>query len=171
MATRCCWPPDRLRGNRSAKVAQANLGQKIAGDGLGLGLRHLLHDDRAGHHVLQRRHVREEVELLEHHADTGAKARQVAAPRRGALVAEIDAAVTDLQRSGRRLFETIDAAQESGLRRSLTGRSRPRPGRDRPRATRRARPRPCRSSAQASALTITSPLLVNSAPPGGPPTG
>src|SRR5918993_1404827 len=97
----------------SADVTSSN--SMISGDGLGFGLRHLLHDDRAGHHVLQRRHVREEVELLEHHADAGAEARQLSAARHGVLGAEGDEPVADLQRAGRRLLQQIDAAQERRL--------------------------------------------------------
>ena len=115
--------------------------------------------------------MREQIELLEHHADAGAEARQVAAARRGALVAEIDAAVTDLQRAGRRLLEQVDAAQKVDLPQPdgpITTTTWPRStSSDTPR-TASTVPKLLR---RPSALTITSPLLVNARLQRGPPTG
>src|SRR3546814_4958935 len=43
---------------------------------LGLGLRHLAYPDRPERAVLQRRQVREQVEVLEHHADLAARSEE-----------------------------------------------------------------------------------------------
>jgi hypothetical protein len=58
IATRCCWPPESWPGYLF-----------VHGHHFRLPLRHLLHPDRRERAVLEDREMREEVEVLEHHAD------------------------------------------------------------------------------------------------------
>ena len=97
------------------EVGEADLGQQVTGDGFGLRFAHLLHDHRARHDVAERGHVGEEVELLEHHADAGTEAREIAAPGHRMAGSEVDGAVADPQRAGRGRLEQVDAAQEGRL--------------------------------------------------------
>jgi hypothetical protein len=61
--------------------------------------------------VAQRRHVRIEVEGLEHHADALARMVDV-----GARIEQVDA--VDHHAAGGRLLETVEAAQQGGLARA-----------------------------------------------------
>ena len=126
---------------------------------------------RAAHHVAERGHVREQVELLEHHADAGAK-RARSRPRGDGVPGAKSIAIAELQRAGRRLLEQVDAAQEGGLAAArwadhdhdLAAST----SSDTPRT-----PRRCRSSC-AGPRPRPSTLVASSgqrAPPGGPPTG
>ena len=72
MATRCCWPPESWPGYLFACSGIFTRRQVLHRDLLGLLLRHLLHPDRRERAVLQDGEVREEVEVLEHHADLAA---------------------------------------------------------------------------------------------------
>ncbi len=54
-----------------AFVGEVDLDQKLLGDGDGLVARHALHPKRRLDQVFQHRHVRPQIEVLEHHADVG----------------------------------------------------------------------------------------------------
>ncbi len=71
MATRCFWPPERNAGIDVLLVQEPDPAQQVQGDLAGLFAGLLLHGDGPFHHVLQHGHVREEVEVLEDHADLG----------------------------------------------------------------------------------------------------
>jgi hypothetical protein len=89
-----------------------------------LGLALAAHRAQRLHHVAERGHVREQVELLEHHADALAHARQlglvVAAPagiglaRRGAA----DRLARELDDAGARPLHEVEAAQQRALARA-----------------------------------------------------
>jgi hypothetical protein len=65
IATRCCWPPDSCAGYALPQTDPVQLLLRpVADDRLRLAAL-----DRRLHDVLQHRHVREEVEPLEDHAD------------------------------------------------------------------------------------------------------
>src|SRR5262249_43812645 len=98
MATRCCWPPDSparrwlgrggAGGGGGAEALERGVAQRR---GLGAALaRHFAQGER---HVAQRRHVRIEVERLEHHADVLAGMVDV-----GARVEHVDAGHLDRAR-------------------------------------------------------------------------
>ena len=102
-------------------VAEAHLLEQLERPRPRLLLAHALDLDRRLHDVLQRRHVREEVEALEHHADVAALRRHllvgevVQVPALLAVAHEVavdpDAAAVDR-------LELVDAAQERRLARA-----------------------------------------------------
>ena len=114
MATRCCWPPDGCAESDPGKVGKADLSQRSWAMTSASGLPSF-HDHRAGHDILQRRHMRKRSNCWNTMPMRPTEARQFAAVWHGTLVAEVDAAVADLQRARRRLFQEIDAAQEGRL--------------------------------------------------------
>ena len=99
MATRCCCPPDTDSVQQSLR--------RGVGDGFGGVL------DLSGreHDVLFHRQVREQVELLEHHADFLADFSQGfrVATLRGKLV------TVHHQLAGLELFQAVNAADEGGF--------------------------------------------------------
>jgi hypothetical protein len=114
MATRCFWPPESLRIHVGA-VCQAHLLQQFHRLRAGLCLGRAQHGDHAFHHVLQRRHVREQVEVLEHHAGAGAEGGQFTILGQARL-----AAVNSKWRSPMRTAlvghgQQVQAAQQGGL--------------------------------------------------------
>ena len=78
MATRCCWPPESWPGYFSACSGILTRVEVLHREPLGLGARHLLHPDRGQAQVVQDGQMREQVERLEHHADLGADAVDLA---------------------------------------------------------------------------------------------
>ena len=75
IATRCCWPPESSRRIGVDLVGEPDLGELLGRASARRVLRHFPFTVRQPFHdVLQRRHVREQVELLEHHADALAHA-------------------------------------------------------------------------------------------------
>ena len=72
IATRCCWPPESWPGYLLACSGILHPRQVLHRDLFRLLLRHLLHPDRRERAVLQDGEVREQVEVLEHHADLAA---------------------------------------------------------------------------------------------------
>ena len=82
MATRCCWPPESWSGMAASFSARPTRAKSCAGFGLAFVARAVEHVQRAGQHVFQHAHVREQVELLEDHA-------HAAAERRGACSAHV----------------------------------------------------------------------------------
>ena len=77
------------------------------------------HGAQALHDVAERRHVREQVELLEHHADALAHARE---PPRVALAvaagARADRLAVELDDAGVRQLHEVEAAQQRALARA-----------------------------------------------------
>jgi hypothetical protein len=92
MATRCCCPPDRRIGCSSLQAQWAR------------------------HDVVEHRHVREQVELLEDHADTEAELADLLAFAPGAVPAGQRHPV-DLDRALGRVLEEVDTAQQGRLAR------------------------------------------------------
>src|SRR5262249_44209454 len=78
---------------------------------LGLVARLVLGVHRAGHDVLKGTHVREQVELLEHHADSAADVLKDAGGHLAGL--ELDAGHVD--GAGLETLQAVDAAEESAL--------------------------------------------------------
>ena len=99
-------------------VAQPDLVQRRAGQRLGLGAGQAADPFQPLGHVLQRGHVRPQVELLEHHADVAPHLAQ-AAPRHqppaGRVIADQLAVDADL--AGVIAFQEVDAAQQRRLAR------------------------------------------------------
>ena len=114
MATRCCWPPESWPGNLLACSGILTRLEIVHGGFLGLGLGGAAHPDRGQRAVLQDGQMREQVEVLEHHADF--------APHlvhRLEVVGQFDAVDDDL--AFLMLLEPVDAADERRL--AGTGRS------------------------------------------------
>ena len=76
MATRCCWPPESCSGYLLRLLGDAHALELLHGAFFGLLLGHLADPHRRQRQVLQHRQVREQVELLEHHADLLAHLRR-----------------------------------------------------------------------------------------------
>ena len=89
--------------------------QEVHGDLLGLLLRHLAHPDRRERAVFEDRQVREEVEVLEHHADLAAHLVDLLQ-----VVGELDAVDDDLALLV--LLQPVDAADHRRLARARTAR-------------------------------------------------
>ena len=85
---------------------ESNLGEPLAGAFHGLGLGHALDAPEGKGHVLFGRMVREEVEVLEDHADAGAQGVRVGA--QGAVAGEQHVPALGF-------VEPVDAAQQRGL--------------------------------------------------------
>ena len=102
-------------------VGEADPGQPAGRDPLGLGPGAALDLGQAEHDVVERGHVREQVEALEDHADPGALGRdralaQPLAPAAGEAIADRLAVDHDLALVV--LLEQVDAAQQRGLARA-----------------------------------------------------
>ena len=120
----------------------------------------LLHAHRRLDHVLERRHVREQVEALEHHPDLGALARDLALAQLVELVALLpvaDELAVDPQPAGVDLLQMVDAAQE----RRLPGARRAEQADDRRPAAPRATTR-CSTSSRPKRLCTPSALTIGS---------
>ena len=91
MATRCCWPPDSCPGNFSACSGMPTRSRSAAASSSASGRDFLRTPDRRERDVVNDGQVREQVELLEHHADLGADLLDVAQ-----VVGELDAVDDDL---------------------------------------------------------------------------
>ena len=172
-ATRCCWPPESWLGIVVQLVAEPDHGEQLARPLLRFPLRQLQHRARRLHAVLQRRHVREQVEVLEHHADLAADAAEM--PRVGrhqpAVLLDMrqrlavdpdDAAVDRLQRHQHAQHGRLARARRADdrdllARRHIESRAR------RARSARRSSWSPCRSGPSARRPALQS--LVHDDPP------
>ena len=85
--------------------------EQVARDRLGLVARHAAHLPRREHHVLQHRHVREEVVRLEDDADLPAQRVHVDLAVREALAVDDDLALLDA-------LEHVEAAKQRRLPRA-----------------------------------------------------
>src|SRR5262250_22848 len=92
-------------------VGNAHAGQEITGDLRRLGAGQTLHLHGGKRDVLQHRHVREEIEGLEDHADLGAKLCQAPAVAGDGVAVHEDLALLDR-------LEPVDAPDESALART-----------------------------------------------------
>jgi hypothetical protein len=111
IATRCCWPPESWPGVWSARSASPTRVERRAAERLGLGARLAGHLAQRQGHVAERRHVRIEVERLEHHPDTLAGVVDV-----GPRIEHVDA--VDHDPAGRRLLQPVQTAQQRRLARA-----------------------------------------------------
>src|SRR3954467_2949438 len=119
-------PPARraarqLRRVRPAAVAEADALEQLVRPLDRLLLRHALHEHRRLDDVLERRHVREQVEALEDHPDLRALADDVALGELVELVALLavaDELPVDTETAGVDLLQMVDAAQERRLARA-----------------------------------------------------
>src|SRR6218665_2550644 len=114
-------PARQLDRERIALVRQADTRQQRLRLGNDLVACAALHPQRAFGHVLQRRHMREQVQALEHHAGLAPLTGDFRFRQRVQLVA--DAPVTDQftahpERAGGHGFELVDAAQKGALARA-----------------------------------------------------
>ncbi len=90
---------------------QADPFEHLARQDGGLGLGHLLHDLGREHDVFAHRQVREQVELLEHHADLLAQAAQVGAGGVEVFAIDLDHTVVDR-------LQAVEGAQQGAFARS-----------------------------------------------------
>ena len=121
IATRCCWPPDSWLGYASAFVGQPDPLQQRPGPLVHLLLRLPLHPQRRLHHVAERGHVREQVEVLEDHPDVDALLGDLGLAQLVELVAALPVAdqhAVHPQPAGVDLLQVVDAAQERRLARA-----------------------------------------------------
>ena len=111
MATRCCWPPESWPGVWPARSASPTRSSAARPERVGLGARLARHLAQRQRDVAERRHVRIEVEGLEHHAD--ALARMVDVGR-----ADRACRCRRPRRAGGRLLQPVEAAQQGRLARA-----------------------------------------------------
>ena len=103
-----------LRGVRVGPVAKTDSLQKRVRLGFGLGLRHMLDQHGSHGHVAHYRLVREEVEMLEHHAHLPAVLVEVDfLALRVLLFRDVHALEHDA--AARRLLKQVQRAQEGGF--------------------------------------------------------
>jgi hypothetical protein len=95
----------KLAGRVAGAVGEAHARQRGAAQLVGFGARFSGHLAQRERDVAERRHVRVEVERLEHHADALARAVDV-----GARIEQVDAVDHDAARG--RLLEPVEAAQQ-----------------------------------------------------------
>ena len=87
IAIRCCSPPDSVGGLASARPSEPDPGQHLAHRRRDLALGHARHPQRQRDIVVGAQ-VREQAEILEHHPDPAAEARQALARERHRILAE-----------------------------------------------------------------------------------
>ena len=112
--TRCCWPPESSSGRLASLLARPTRVSSCSRARVGLGARAPQDMDLRQADVLQRRHVRVELEVLEHHADPGAQRRQVGPPVGDRDAVDRDAAAVDRH-------QAVDALDQACSFRSPTG--------------------------------------------------
>ena len=78
MATRCCSPPESCAGYLRVFGGETDTVEQLHRALACLGSRDAFHTYRRLRDVLERGHVREQIEVLEHHADTLAHPGHVA---------------------------------------------------------------------------------------------
>ena len=111
IATRCCCPPERRSGYSFALVGEADALEQRHRARLRVVLAVPEHPHRSERDVLQHRHVREEVEALEHDADLAAHLVDVDADVGDAVAVDRDRPAVDR-------LEQVDAAEQRRLPRS-----------------------------------------------------
>ncbi len=102
-------------------VGQPDLGELLAADRERFVLLQLLDPDRRLDDILQRGHMREEVEVLKHHADVAPLPRRLARVQLVQLVAALlvtDEHTVDVEATGIDDLEMVDAPQEGRLARA-----------------------------------------------------
>ena len=98
-------------------VGQSHLREDLAGH-RAHGVRlEALHDHGALHHVLERRHVREEIELLEDHPGVGPQTPDLL-PLAAGPMSSFEPDPRDLDHAVRRVLQEVDAPKERRLARS-----------------------------------------------------
>ena len=108
IATRCCWPPESWPGNLSLCAIRPTRSSSLRPLSRAASCGAAEHLDLAERQVLGHRQVREQLEVLEHHADARAQLGQV-----GLRVADRDAVDDDLALLER--LERVDALDERRL--------------------------------------------------------
>src|SRR6266540_1111961 len=104
-------PTGELRRQLGGLVLHAHAREQLAGAALRLPAGLAAHLDRPERHVVEHAPVREQVELLEHHAHVRAQAGQLPALARQRPAVEQDGAVVDR-------FQTVDRPAQGGLARA-----------------------------------------------------
>ena len=108
-------------GIRVELVAEPDPLEQLLPTAPGVAARHTLDLDRRQRHVLERGHMREQVELLEDHPDLGPLARHLVFAQLVQLAVRLAIAhelAVDRQPARVDLLEVVDAAQERGLARA-----------------------------------------------------
>ena len=111
MATRCCWPPESWPGYLVGLLLEADPLQQLQAALGGLVPAASEHLDLGDRQVLGNGHVREQLEVLEYHADAGAQLGQV-----GLRVADGDVVDEDLALL--KGLESVHALDERGFARA-----------------------------------------------------
>ena len=93
---------------------EADAVEQLEGGRLGLGLRLFMHAHRRDGDVLNHRLVREEVELLEHHADALADGGKLALAAKKAVFLDRHMVAVDDEAAVLVHFEAVDAADQRG---------------------------------------------------------
>jgi hypothetical protein len=109
-------------------VGETDFGEQLTALGLGGAAWHAFNDRRAGRDVGECRHVREQVEMLKHHAGRGAKGGEIPVARPAtAAGAELHLPLADPDPPALGVFQQVDAAQQrrfAGPRRTDDGNNR-----------------------------------------------
>ena len=108
IATRCCSPPDSSAGRDAGLPGQPDPAQHLADVGADLALR-AAGDAQRQRDVVECRQMRQQAEILEHHADAAAQPRQQRGVRRSHVGAE------DRQPAAGRADGEVHQAQQAGL--------------------------------------------------------
>ena len=112
MATRCASPPDNSRGRACGARFDAQLPQQVARGLLGGVVPGGMNVHRGEAHVLQRRHVLEQMVELKHEPDAAAQTMQ---HRAIGSVAAVEPRIADFDCPARKRIEPGDRAQDRRL--------------------------------------------------------
>ena len=121
IATRCFCPPDSWPGVWLACVGEPDLVEQLHARSRASSGDLPVHLHRRQHDVLERAHVREQVEVLEHHPDVGAHRADVLLARRlepVAVLLVVEVPATDLDGAAVGSLEGHDHPQDRGLARA-----------------------------------------------------
>ena len=120
IAARCCWPPESWAGKASHLSPIPTLSRYSARL---LQLRPVAaqNRERRFHHVLQDRHMRPEIELLEHHRKVGPDPGDLCVDRRdgdGALALPAHRLALEYHIAGLAVFQKVRATKQGGFARA-----------------------------------------------------
>ena len=118
IATRCCWPPESWPGIVVGTRPKTDTIQPFLGNRARFVAAHLFHLHQAEHDIARRRHMREQIELLEGHARQCPLAGDLLFALATALAADhfvADLLAVDADRAALKFFQHVDAAQHGRL--------------------------------------------------------